>query len=397
MKTLFVEPNGVLLFRDGRPFSAGDDHLAVGIFPPNPIPFYGALRSAMLGQHGAIFKQGGFDVGDDAVRKEVGSPASPGTLAITHFSLAQRGGKDVRLLFPAPRDVLRHKEEEAGDPVLLCPSSFSIDVRTNLPFSYLRPLWHRRSERDLYTSLEGVLGHHTFYQYLAGRPPVKAQDEPLTRQDEAASPRADQAEGYHEANRYYEKEPRTSIRINERGSTGEGQLFTVEFTRLGEDVGFALKLEEATTLEEHGMLRLGGEARSATYRPCELPALDPDPLRRQVEASGRFKLVLVTPAAFEKGWIPDGIMPETGHGQLGGCDVRLVGAAVGRYEHLGGWDLAKRRPKPTRRAVPAGSVYFFEIERGEPQTLFKTCFGHSIASAEADRKQGLGLAYLGTW
>jgi hypothetical protein len=60
--------------------------------------------------------------------------------------------------------------------------------------------------------------------------------------------------------------------------------------------------------------------------------------------------------------------------------------------------MAKRRPKPTRRAAPTGSVYFFELDdptdagslAGKGPVL-------SMASTDEDRKRGLGLAHLGTY
>ena len=50
---------------------------------------------------------------------------------------------------------------------------------------------------------------------------------------------------------------------------------------------------------------------------------------------GRFTLVLTTPVAFDDGWCPDPVSP-VGSGTLAGCAVQLQGAAVGRYEALGG-------------------------------------------------------------
>jgi len=39
-----------------------------------------------------------------------------------------------------------------------------------------------------------------------------------------------------------------------------------------------------------------------------------------------------------------------------------VAAAVGRLQPIGGWDVARREPKPIHTAVPAGSIYYFETE-----------------------------------
>ena len=45
---LFLEPEDVALFRDGRSFDAGSDHRARSLFPPNPSTVLGALRSKLL-------------------------------------------------------------------------------------------------------------------------------------------------------------------------------------------------------------------------------------------------------------------------------------------------------------------------------------------------------------
>jgi CRISPR-associated protein Cmr3 len=33
-----------------------------------------------------------------------------------------------------------------------------------------------------------------------------------------------------------------------------------------------------------------------------------------------------------------------------------------RSVSIGGWNMAKNQPKPMRKAVPAGSVYYFRLE-----------------------------------
>lgn len=46
--TLQIEPLDTLFFRDGKPFSMGDDNWADGVFPPAPSVIYGAIRSWLL-------------------------------------------------------------------------------------------------------------------------------------------------------------------------------------------------------------------------------------------------------------------------------------------------------------------------------------------------------------
>ena len=38
---------------------------------------------------------------------------------------------------------------------------------------------------------------------------------------------------------------------------------------------------------------------------------------------------------------------------------------MGKYTSIGGFDVERGRPKPMKRAVPAGSVYYFELLEGD--------------------------------
>jgi CRISPR-associated protein Cmr3 len=46
--------------------------------------------------------------------------------------------------------------------------------------------------------------------------------------------------------------------------------------------------------------------------------------------------------------------------------------------------------------VPAGSVYFFEIEGGNPSDLLESWL-RPVSDNEQDRKDGFGLALWGVW
>ena len=44
---LFIEPTESLLFRNGRPFDAGQDNFAESLFPPTPETIQGAVRATI--------------------------------------------------------------------------------------------------------------------------------------------------------------------------------------------------------------------------------------------------------------------------------------------------------------------------------------------------------------
>lgn len=384
MTDLFIDPSDVLLFRDGRSFSAAtEDRLATGVFPPRPTVFYGALRSALLSEQEADFALS--DFGLTGLAAEVaGTQTETGTLALTRFALARRDEDgSVQRFYPVPNDVLVRKDDRRErsknrDYTYLRPTE-DPPGRTNLPDG-IDLLWYEGE--DVYTRAKGYLPETAFRRVLAG-------------DLEAVGANLIEAEGL------FRKEPRTSVAIGEDGTAEEGMLFTVDFTRTSDTVGFALQLDgDAGLLPDTGWLRLGGKARSARYYAGVDPSpLDPqsDDLGDKIRKQERFKLMLTTPAVFEHGWRPDGIDAE-GNGTIAGCPVRLAGAAVGKSVPLGGWDLAKGRPKPTRLAVPTGSVYFFELDdSADADSIVEQGPVLSLSAAEANRKRGLGLAYLGTY
>ena len=384
MTDLFVEPADVLLFRDGRSFSAANsDTLARGVFPPRPTVFYGAIRSALMSRNDADFDQPTFGL-SGPVADVVGTKTDAGTLSIVRFALARRNGGAVERLYPVPSDILVRKGDRDRDApraerryTLLRPRE--APGRTNGPDDVQLPWTDDDALNAVYTAASGYLPEPAFREVVSG--------------NETAMCNAIDAESL------FRTEPRTSVALDGETGTGRsGQLFTVAFTRTDSEVGFLLRLEDdAGAVPPKGWLRLGGEARAAHFTVVDASRTADGDLISTIQKEGHFKLVLTTPAVFEQGWRPD-VVDSDGRGTLAGCRVQLRGAAVEGYEPLGGWDMAAGRPKTTRRAVPAGSVYFFDLEDpSDAPQLAEKGFILPLASSDEDRKQGLGLAALGTY
>jgi CRISPR-associated protein Cmr3 len=169
----------------------------------------------------------------------------------------------------------------------------------------------------------------------------------------------------HEESEFVEREYRFGIAMERSQRTArESYLYLAEFLRLKENVAFWVEVDGITPADlggERGFLQLGGEARAAYYevRESRLGSLlsPPNPL------PDRFKVVLLTPAWFSGGWVPQ----NRNWSPFFNGSVRLVSAIIPRYQAIGGAyvDDQRRRAafqKPMRRFVPAGSVYFFERE-----------------------------------
>ncbi len=121
------------------------------------------------------------------------------------------------------------------------------------------------------------------------------------------------------------------------------------------------------------------------------------------------RLIVTSPALFAGRWLPDGFTPRadtTFRGKLEGIDgeVILRAAFVPRPLHVSGWGMTRSSdnpksggaPKPTRRLVAPGAVYFFD--RGE---------GNSFSRADAEAlwlrriglctDEGFGRVVPGIW
>ena len=83
--------------------------------------------------------------------------------------------------------------------------------------------------------------------------------------------------------------------------------------------------------------------------------------------------MLLTPGLFTNGWLPDGIVEESGAYwlKLDGFKARLACATVSRAEVVSGWDLECWKPKAAERTAPSGSVYWFDQAEGDFAALDK--------------------------
>lgn len=371
---IFIEPNDVLMFRDGKPFSGGDDHFARGTFPPPPSTVYGALRSHILStawpEYGKFASD--YELIPEHVKKEVGTPAENGCLTIRQFTVAKKKDGYIQQYFPMPRDTAIEKGKGNGNLYVLKPDDkLHGKIMTDLPEG-LQHMWCP-SEKVL-ESVTGFLSQTAMSIYLSGEIPDK----------------------WTENKKLYETEDRTGVRKNRtKRSVETGGLYSVEYFRLNDNVGFTVEVEGTQLLPpESGMLRLGGDNRTALYTKAawdyDIPVED---IKKKVSETGRFKIVLTTPAIFTNGWLPGGIDSNTRNGSLNGVEVTLISACIGKPIGIGGFDLVKGRPKDMKKAVPAGSVYYLELNDSSVDELFNGIWLKSISDEKV--REGFGLSLIG--
>ncbi|MDT8897622.1 type III-B CRISPR module-associated protein Cmr3 [Thermanaerothrix sp. 4228-RoL] len=329
MSILFMQAEDVLLFRDGRPFSAGSDHEARSLFPPPPSVMQGVLRSHYLAHKNISLND------PQAIRELVGDSANPKGLRLRGPFLARRENDRVVRCFPTPADAYpADKKAERVVPMKVAKNPGGcVWGNEILPYLLERP------NKIVTKSAPGeYLSEKALLEYLEqGKEvtPVKAAD-------------------------LYVTEWRLGIQIDsQRLSTAKGMLYEVAFIRLYEDAGLVVEiLEGYPDFPPQGVMRAGGEGRALRYTILKEGEITPFSWGYTGELPRFFKVYFATPAYFSQGW-----KPASWQSFFTG-EVRLEAVALSRYQTLGGYDLLNRRQKPGRRFVPAGSVYYFSHAGG---------------------------------
>jgi CRISPR-associated protein Cmr3 len=244
----------------------------------------------------------------------------------------------------------------------------------------------------------GFIDATFFLEYLKGRPGFEITGRELSKD-----------------------ELRVGIEFGGLRTAAEGKFYSVQFLRLEEDndrkVGFLMRIKgvEGLNLPSEGLLRLGGEARASSYSEVSdtlseamKGLVEGIHLVRALTGQNRFKLYVASPGIFQQGWLPDILVKRDEDYILacGSLEFRMVSAAVGKPVSIGGWDLANNQPRTMKKAVPAGSVYFFE-KSGDPlsgadvETLKERFHFKSILTNNGELteegKAGYGLVFLGAW
>lgn len=379
-----ITPLDTLFFRDGRPFSMGDDTWADGIFPPLPSTIYGTMRSAYIACKGSLekFREG-------AMRCQIGTHDNEhGNFRIKGIFI--QSGNDV--FFPLPRDLVKDEHHENTDSK---NRAYNMGMKTpeNLFFtnSITPNLVFPKNTENAESVDGGFIDEITIGKYLN----AQANDF-----------------GYSHVHEFVSVEPKIGIkRSNVTHTAEEGHLYRVGMNRLAQinsdksinEVSILVDYDGLDDFSDNGMVRPGGEAKSAVIKKVntfKIPELSRESKAR-IDEDKKFKLYFATPAIFKYGWLPDGMDSKTLIWEKNGCRLKLLTAAIGKPVMVGGWDMAKNKPKPMRRAVPAGSVYYFEILAGDADSVVNT-FHYPKDKNPKDKnisdfgaQEGFGLCLVG--
>ena len=408
-------PDDVLFFRDGKPSTVGEDHYLRSLFPPHPTTLYGAVRTRRLfdegielqGLHRSSWKE---RLGD--LTEELGEWGRFGTLELRGPWLVRRkDGGELETLLPAPQDLglVTHRRLAGGRQEVpledrtpsierviryQCRPRRSLDPSPQQGWSHDLGIWlpSEEDEAPSAVDVEPAAGWYLTPQGIASW----------------ADGKTPQSEEFVHQSHLWVDEPRTGVGLQsgpkanlatEQRKHADGQLFTFGFIRLRPGIGLGFEAR-GTLLSACGALRLGGDGRTATLEPGpSLPsAASPGP------SPGKpYCLAFATPTLSHSGALP----PGSANGSsfvLGEVPHRVIGAILKQPQLIGGWDLARNRAKPLRRAIPAGSTYLVVPADSSLQTAVQLhgcnlCDDFSTPRNPAQElaRQGFGLALTGKY
>jgi len=354
-----IRPLDTFFFRDGKPFSSGQETWADGVFPPSPSILYGALRAIYFTHHPDEFKYA--NTSDDS------------TLNLRIKGIFLEIGTQPYLPLPGDCIVTQEGKERLLDVV----EGASLSNKKTSQFITTI------SKEIIKESGNNILVQKIYYQrYLNGE-------------------KIDQRH-FKSSQDYLQSEPGMAFKKDDTlGTIEEGTLRRAGTQRFKEEEISIIVDFEGLNILQHGLMKLGGEGKVAYYEIVEKndsTTIKPP----KIENNKYFKICLATPALFKQGWLPSWIDETTLGGSLNSLKVKLLTAIVGKPVLIGGFDMKKNRPKPMYKAVPAGSIYYFELSEGNMEEVIKVFHQQAISeivdtsnSVKLDTAhQGFGITYV---
>ena len=158
---IFIEPLDVMLFRDGKPFSAEEDVIASSIFPPFPSTFYGAIRTEILSRQNFNFQSQKQISNKQSYLNQIDSLTED--LSIVGPFLVDEYGSEY---FTIPKDVMQVKGEDKKIKYVHLKPSSSAQFKSDLP---VNPLWVKTNHDEHIEDGKGFISESELRIYLQGR------------------------------------------------------------------------------------------------------------------------------------------------------------------------------------------------------------------------------------
>lgn len=388
---LTIQPRDPIVARDGRPFGSVGSNRMKSLDWPLPTTVAGAVRTLLGQSHG-----GNFDAAMIARLKDV---SCQGPLPVSEGQLFVPAAEDAIFTRDSKCVTLRPEEVDRQSVGLDLPCGLWPALPRELPESKLRevPAWWSVTKM-----IEWLLEPHD------------ADPEFFNTHDHfRQSP-------VHDERSHVKIDPNTFAAQDQMLYSSTGltldRLLQAADANVSYPAHLVIRIDttdqefQATVQTLATFQPLGGERRvvHVCHDPAEQVRFDcPIQIRNvlaKVQVGDGVRMALATPAIFEHGWRPAWLAPnEAGH--LVGTPpeapdtlrLELVSVSNQRWDAVSGWSYEEPRgPKPVKRMVPAGGVYFFRVKQGDASVLTDRWL-QPVSDDAQDRRDGFGLAMWGVW
>lgn len=397
MNAYLLESIAPLVFRTGKPFGSlatADDTVF-----PLPSSAAGMVRAICIEQRQGTLSDYQQKL-EDAEYQKILRIQTIGPLLV-RFSGADSQHYDILVAKPADALYFEDKTTKSTKLIRLSPKSFDSQTGADLPNNLL-PV-------QMETAIKGKpaagVAYWTLKDLLAWQAGENLSFDTVKKNGLTALP----------------VEIRTHVAIeNSSRAAAEGKLFqTASFDLnhpLTESAPTSASKSTANTWhkDRYGFLVLsqeqlqadmatfGGERRLSYFRPVQASAelkQPPKKLLERINQAGGFSITLLTPGVFSNGYLPGWLETDSKQGSLPGSHqkISLKACAINRWQPVSGWDSILWKPKATRKAVGAGSVYWFKLQdKLDLQTLQQLWFT-AMADHPQDKNDGFGLITVAPW
>ena len=369
-KYYFVESIDTWSFRGNRAFGTVAGSYGDTSFPPMPSVLAGALRSILLGQDSNEIERfvRGERPSDPELGRILGTLRDPGSFKVAMAIPAMRNGQKIQTFLSMPSAIVIAKQDQRVRVLQIDPQIIPAECMCSFPNPLPLVPVLRQSKASKPESGWLLTGEGIKYYQEGGRKFLQGQH-------------------FIHSSKLWNEEFRVGIGLHpdSRGAD-DGKLFSLQHTapkhdqEAGSDgeVGLLVGLSGCEgKLPNTGWLRLGGDGRGASYtnvsQGLNFDLALSEAAWSRIQKTQKFKLITRSPGQFSQGWLPEGVKECGNDLILEWRDIRarLICASVPRYTVISGWNLAEWKPKIAQRAVPTGTVYWFELLQGELDQLCK--------------------------
>ena len=397
MKSYLIESLAPLVFRSGKPFGSVMSAQDM-IFP---LPSAGAGLIRYMGITQSKLPQVHNDLRNtkvDIALQDVEYQCVLATKSYGVYLAKYRSADDVKLYAPKPANSLYVENDEGEiDLIRLSPLAIEETCGSDLPthLLYVQTVDKDGKPQVIKGKPKSGVNYWLLEDVVKWQKGDDLSYEQISKNGIASIP----------------TEIRTHVAIDDESLGSQaGKLFQTASYDLGYKLNESQNIAERSFDDERlgfvvlseqdladDLATFGGERRLSHFKSVStsLSAENNQTLLDGINKQHGFSLTFITPCIFAQGYLPAWIDKDSMTGTLPNSQVkvRLKAVASERWQAVSGWDSLLWQPKAMRKAVSAGSVYWFElIDEMDLATLQR--LQQPLADDGYDQNDGFGMAIV---